>query len=54
MPKRERAAIVLAGIYGGAPEDHLNHADEILSYAESDFTKPYKSIKDLTIEDVIS
>jgi hypothetical protein len=56
MPKRNRVAIILAEIFGGDPESRLDAADEIIFYADTDFTTPYKiPIKaiDATIGDVV-
>lgn len=56
MPKRNRVAIILAEIFGGDPESRLDAADEIIFYADTGFTAPYKvPIKaiDVTIGDVV-
>lgn len=56
MPKRNRVAIILAEIFGGNPESRLDAADEIIFYADTGFTAPYKvPIKaiDVTIGDVV-
>lgn len=57
LPKRNRIALVLAGIYGGDAETQLDNADHIAYYMEGDFTIPYKASKPLTeatIEEVLS
>ena len=57
LPKRNRIALVLAGIYGGDAESQLENADQISYYMDGDFTIPYKAPKPLTeatIEEVLS
>jgi hypothetical protein len=57
LPKRNRIALVLAGVYGGEAEAQLAQADEISYYMQADFTIPYKAPKPMTeatIEEIIS
>jgi hypothetical protein len=57
LPKRNRIALVLAGIYGVDAESQLENADQISYYMDGDFTIPYKAPKPLTeatIEEVLS
>ena len=56
MPKRNRVALVLAGIFGGEAEQHLEQADEVLFYAATDFTVPYKApakFSDVVMGDIL-
>jgi len=56
MPKRNRVAMVLAGIFGGEVEQYLEQADEILFYASTDFTAPYKApvkFSDVVMGDIV-
>lgn len=43
VPRQQRIALVLAGIFGGEAEDHLAHAVELDVYASGNFMKPYVS-----------
>ena len=57
IEKRNRVALVLAGIFGGEAEQYLLRADEIIWYANVDFAVPYTPRKlaiDLTAEDIKS
>ena len=57
LAKRNRIALVLAGIYGGDAETQLDNADQVSYYMQNDFTIPYKAPKPLTeatIEEVLS
>ena len=57
LEKRNRVALVLAGIFGGDAEQYLLRADEIIWYANVDFAVPYTPRKlaiDLTAEDIKS
>ena len=57
LEKRNRVALVLAGIFGGEAEQYLLRADEIIWYANVDFAVPYTPRKlaiDLTAEDIKS
>ena len=57
LEKRNRVALVLAGIFGGEAEQYLLRADEIIRYANVDFAVPYMPRKlaiDLTAEDIKS
>jgi hypothetical protein len=57
LEKRNRVALVLAGIFGGEAEQYLLRADEIIWYANVDFAIPYTPRKlaiDLTAEDIKS
>lgn len=56
MSKRNRVALILSEIFGGDPENLLDKADEVIYYASSDFTLPYKvpvKASDLTIGDIV-
>jgi hypothetical protein len=56
LPKRNRIALVLVGIYGGEAEQHLQAADEIAFYATVDFAVPYappKKALDISLDDVL-
>ena len=57
LPKRNRIALVLAGIFGGEAETYLDKADEIEFYASANFAIPYRAPKntlDTTMGDVLS
>jgi hypothetical protein len=57
LPKRNRIALVLAGIYGGDAESQLDSADQIGYYMQNDFTVPYKepvAAVDATLADILS
>ena len=57
LEKRNRVALVLAGIFGGDAEQYLLRADEIIWYANVDFAVPYTPRKlaiDLTAKDIKS
>ena len=57
LEKRNRVALILAGIFGGEAEQYLLRADEIIWYANVDFAVPYTPRKlaiDLTAEDIKS
>lgn len=57
LSKRNRIALVLAGIFGGEAENQLDNADQISYYMQADFTIPYKVPKigaDLTLQEVLS
>lgn len=43
LEKRNRVSMILAGVFGGEPEQYLDKADEVAQYAASDFAVPYKA-----------
>lgn len=43
LEKRNRIALILAGIFGGEAEQYLDKADEIAYYGDHDFAVPYKA-----------
>jgi len=57
LAKRDRIALVLAGIYGGDAESQLENADQIEYYMQGDFTVPYKApvpVAEATMSEILS
>jgi hypothetical protein len=41
LEKRNRVALILAGMFGGEAEIYLSKADELIPYADKNFENPY-------------
>ena len=43
LPDQHRVALILAGMFGGDAETYLERAGELMIYAASNFSIPYKA-----------